>query len=153
MGAAETQNNTSEPNGPGHGLGPAPQNTCQSQSSVVRHHRSSEVLPAADVPVASMEGGLCSKGLQDKLLRTIAAISSSTSTSFGLRLWLQDRDRQTLVTGTRLGNYSTQMEAASDLRGTSMQEETGLLLPDTERDVGQTEPSTEGSAAPQWKYT
>lgn len=41
------------------------------------------------VPVVSGWAGLCSRGLQDRLLRTMAAISSSMSTSSGL-LWLQD---------------------------------------------------------------
>ena len=40
-------------------------------------------------PVGSELAELCSRGLQDKLLRTIAAISSSMSTSSGL-LWLQE---------------------------------------------------------------
>lgn len=37
------------------------------------------------IPVLSGWAGLCSRGLQDRLLRTMAAISSSMSTSSGLR--------------------------------------------------------------------
>lgn len=118
------------------------------------------------VPVVSGWAGLCSRGLQDRLLRTMAAISSSMSTSSGL-LWLQD-GRVSLLEDMRSCDrtyWST--VRTSDLLGTSMQEETDLLQEEDEEegwDEGQAETSLctrsswsttpEGSPAPpHWKYT